>query len=74
MSYLRTPEHRARQSEAIRRWRPWEHSTGPKAEAGKRRSAMRGYKGAIRPKLREIAGALRRVESGPIIDEQERRF
>jgi len=59
MSYLRTPEHRARQSETIRRWRPWEQSTGPKTEAGKRRSAMRAYKGGIRPKLREIAKALR---------------
>ena len=58
MSYLRTPEHRARQSEAIRRWRPWENSTGPKTEAGKRRAAMRGYKGGVRPKLRELAKAL----------------
>ena len=59
MGYLRTPEHRARQSEAIRRWRAWEHSTGPKTEAGKRRAAMRGYKGGVRPKLREIGRALR---------------
>ena len=59
MSYLRTPEHRTRQSEAIRRWKPWAHSTGPKTEFGKRRSAMRGYKGEVRPKLREIGRALR---------------
>jgi hypothetical protein len=58
MSYLRTPARRARQSEAIRRWKPWERSTGPKTEVGKRRSAMRGYKGGVRPKLREIAKAL----------------
>jgi len=30
-----TPERRARQSELIRQWRPWEKSTGPKTEAGK---------------------------------------
>jgi hypothetical protein len=69
MSYLRTPEHRAMQSEAIRRWKPWEHSTGPKTEIGKRKSAMRGYKGGVRPKLREIGRALRErpeaVDSAP---------
>ena len=65
MSYLRTPEHRARQSEAIRRWKPWERSTGPKTGAGKRRAAMRGYKGGVRPKLREIAKALRGSDALP---------
>ncbi len=54
-----TPERRQRQAALIRTWRPWEHSTGPKTPEGKRTAAMRGYKGGIRPKLRELARALR---------------
>jgi hypothetical protein len=54
-----TPERRARQAELIRRWRPWERSTGPKTPDGKRRSAVRGYKGAARPTLRLLAKVLR---------------
>ncbi len=30
-----TPERRARQAEAIRRWKPWEKSTGPRTPEGK---------------------------------------
>ena len=30
-----TKEARQRQSELIRAWQPWRHSTGPKTEAGK---------------------------------------
>ena len=29
-----TPERRKRQSEAIRRWKPWQQSTGPKSAQG----------------------------------------
>lgn len=50
---------RARQAEAIRQWKPWEKSTGPKSEEGKRQSAMRGYKGGTRDLLRELARLLR---------------
>jgi hypothetical protein len=53
MSYTRTPEHRARQAERIKQWKPWEKSTGPRTEEGKARAAMRGYKGALRPKMRQ---------------------
>ena len=59
MSYYRTPEHRALQAELIRRWKPWEKSTGPKSAEGKARSAMRGFKGAARETLRELARMLR---------------
>ena len=52
-------ERRARQAALIRHWRPWEQSTGPKTEAGKARAAMRGFKGGVRPLLRELARALR---------------
>ncbi|MDA9981960.1 hypothetical protein N9H39_04350, partial [Gammaproteobacteria bacterium] len=43
----------------IHRWRPWEKSTGPKTPEGKRRSAMRGYKGGHRKLARELSRALR---------------
>lgn len=59
MSYLRTPEHRARQAELIRRWKPWEHSTGPKSNEGKATVARNADKGGMRQQLREIRKALR---------------
>lgn len=59
MSYFRTPEHRAMRAALIRRWKPWEKSTGPKSEDGKARSAMRGFKGGHRAMLREVARVLR---------------
>lgn len=59
MSYLRTPEHRAMRAELIRRWKPWEKSTGPKSPEGKARSAVRGFKGGWRDQLRQVARALR---------------
>ena len=58
-SYTRTPEHRRLRAELIRKWRPWEKSTGPKTAAGKARVAGNSYKGAVRPQLREIGRALR---------------
>lgn len=60
MSYYRTPEHRAMRAELIRRWKPWEKSTGPKSPDGKAQSAMRGYKGGTREALRELARILRK--------------
>ncbi|MDR5801593.1 hypothetical protein [Caballeronia sp. LZ001] len=35
-----TEARRAKQAEAIRRWKPWERSTGPQTAAGKIRSAQ----------------------------------
>jgi len=54
-----TPERRAKQSKAIHQWRPWERSTGPTSVEGKRRSAMRGYKGGTWRALRRLARLLR---------------
>lgn len=54
-----TPERRARQAAAIRRWRPWEQATGPKSQEGKTRSAQRAFKGGQRAMLRELARLLR---------------
>lgn len=59
MSYYRTPEHRAMRAELIRRWKPWEKSTGPKSPEGKAQSARRGYKGGTRGLLRKVARVLR---------------
>ena len=59
MGYFRTPEHRARQAKAIRCWRPWEHSTGPKSDEGKAAVARNADKGCTRQLLRELRRALR---------------
>ena len=63
MSYRRTDAHRALRAEMIHRWKPWTRSTGPRTPEGKRRSAMRGYKGAVRPTLRAIGQALQELPS-----------
>ncbi len=57
-----TPERRARQAEAIRRWQPWARSTGPTTDAGKARTRLNAYKGGTRPMLRELARVMREQE------------
>lgn len=59
MSYIRTPEHRALRAELIRRWRPWEQSTGPKTQEGREKAAKRGFKGGTRLEMRATGRALR---------------
>ena len=59
MSYVRTPEHRELRRKMIYQWKPWEKSTGPKTSEGKQKSAMRGFKGAIRPTMRLLAKSLK---------------
>jgi hypothetical protein len=61
-----TPERRARQALAIRRWKPWDRSTGPRTEQGKRTVSRNldarridGTARAIREILK-MAAALRR--------------
>ena len=61
MSYVRTPEHRRLQAEAIRRWKPWEKSTGPRTREGKAKASRNGYKGGTRELLRELGRVLRRA-------------
>ena len=53
-----TLERRQRQSKAIRRWKPWEGSTGPRTPEGKATVAQNSYKGGVRPLLRKIAKVL----------------
>jgi len=50
-----TPERRKRQAELIRRWKPWEHSTGPRTPAGRARVASKPYKGGTWRLLRELS-------------------
>lgn len=59
MSYVRTAEHRRLRARLIRRWRPWEQSTGPRTPHGKARSSRNAWKGGGRAALRELAKALR---------------
>lgn len=54
-----TPEQRRRQSEAIRRWKPWQQATGPRTTEGKRRSAKNALKHGCRSR---VVRSLRRLE------------
>lgn len=63
-SYTRTPEHRRLRAELIRKWRPWEKSTGPKTPTGKAKSSRNAYKGGTRALLRALAKLLRDTDRG----------
>ena len=56
-----TPERWARQAALIRTWRPWEHSTGPRTDEGKARTAHNGFKGAQWLRLRELKKTMNEV-------------
>jgi hypothetical protein len=56
-----TDQRRAKQAEAIRRWRPWLKSTGPVSEEGKGRVSRNAYKGGKRPHLRHLKRRLRAI-------------
>jgi hypothetical protein len=51
-------ERRARQAQAIRRWRPWEQSTGPRTAEGKARSARNDDRGGQRQRWRKMSKLL----------------
>jgi hypothetical protein len=57
-----TPELRRKQSTAIKRWRPWERSTGPRTPEGKATVSRNAFKGGERPALRQLARLLRQIE------------
>ena len=50
-----SPERRAKQSQAIRQWKPWARSTGPKSIEGKERVSRNAWQGGHRPEFRELA-------------------
>ncbi len=56
-----TLERRARQAQAIRRWRPWEHATGPRTAEGKARSARNAYRGGHWRRERQLLKTFRQV-------------
>jgi hypothetical protein len=56
-----TMKRRARQQEAIRNWRPWERSTGPRSTGGKLRSSRNADKGGRRKALRAELRHLREL-------------
>ncbi|CBJ42546.1 conserved protein of unknown function [Ralstonia solanacearum CFBP2957] len=43
-----TPEQRATQAEKIRRWKPWERSTGPTTDEGKAAASQNAVKHGMR--------------------------
>ena len=57
-----TPERKAQQSALIRRWKPWEKSTGPKSPEGKTKVSRNAFKGGWRDLLRDVSLALRQQE------------
>ena len=57
-----TPERRAKQAAAIRRWRPWESATGPRTPAGKAKVSRNAWKGGIRFEMRSVAQFLRKYQ------------
>jgi hypothetical protein len=56
-----TVERRTRQSALIRKWRPWESSTGPRTAKGKAAVRLNAYSGGIRPTLRLMPRLLRQM-------------
>ena len=54
MTHGWTPERRAKQAEAIKRWQPWLNSTGAVTQAGKDKSKMNAYKGGRTERGRRI--------------------
>jgi len=53
-----TPERRKRHSEAIRRWKPWNQSTGPKSPEGKAAVSGNAWSGGKWLEFREAIKAL----------------
>jgi len=56
-----TDERKVKQARAIKRWRPWEHSTGPRTAEGKARVSRNAYRGGHRQFQREAAQVLRQL-------------
>ena len=49
-----TLEQKQKQAKLIRRWSPWEQSSGPQSPAGKRTVSRNAYKGGLRARLRSL--------------------
>ena len=53
-----TAERHAQQADAIRKWRPWEHATGPRSAEGKARASRNAYRGGLRQTWRAVCKVL----------------
>ena len=53
-----TTEQRQKQREAIKRWKPWQQSSGPKSPEGKAAAAGNAWTGGEWQKLRQAIKAL----------------
>lgn len=53
-----SPEQRAAQAAAIKRWKPWQSATGPRSAEGKAMAARNADKGGQRQALRAEAKAI----------------
>ena len=56
-----TPEQRQQQAERIKKWKPWEQSTGPRSSEGKAAASRNAWKGGTRDTLRELSRLLQRI-------------
>jgi hypothetical protein len=43
-----TEEERQKQARAIRKWKPWQNSSGPKTDSGKKTAAQNALKHGLR--------------------------
>ena len=65
-----TAERRAKQSEAIRGWRPWEQSTGPRSAEGKASVSRNADNGGKREAMRQLSREMRAMmaEHGEVLE------
>jgi hypothetical protein len=65
-----TPEQRLKQSKAIRRWKPWEQSTGAKSPTGKAISSKNATKTGDSVYARDLIKQVNRIlkEQKELID------
>ena len=59
-----TLEQRQRQSEAIKRWKPWEQSCGPKSPEGKATVSRNAFTGGHLAQLRQVISELNQAMRG----------
>ena len=64
-----TPERKAKQSELIQNWKPWQHSTGARTPEGKSVSSRNAYKGGSLSLMKVIAAVLKDYKEGKLIEE-----
>lgn len=56
-----TLENRERHALAMRAWKPWTRSTGPKTPEGKARSSRNAWKGGVRTEIAHWSSFLREL-------------